>query len=439
MSDILGLVMRQNLTQENEQTQNTLIRTRQADADLAAGKISPEQHAALVRGGTAEPSVSQRLSGILEDVDKAPTQQTVPSDVSMMGRAKAARVPLTGFGPGRFNTDATGANTDEAGALPSTAMGTVDSAPVATLRTARAAKLRSFPDEKTGQTMTGDGADAQLQDIFSKYNVDTGQREETQRMPSGPTAGQKGAFEGRVAADTVAARGPVETQNAVNTENAMRGPRAATAGATALASKRADLTADLERAVQTGGLLPEQVPVAARLAGEFETASKPFFTLQGEFRKMVDLSRQVPPEQPMTGPQAVGFMYSIMKINDPGAAVQEGDKANVSGAGGIADQIATLYNKAVDGGFIAPNVRQQFLNTAKGFYESGATEHQLRSQQYATQAAQQHIDPKLVVRDPAQDLQAGKTPIGTIVVKGNTRLRVTGYDATGQIELEPVP
>ncbi len=85
----------------------------------------------------------------------------------------------------------------------------------------------------------------------------------------------------------------------------------------------------------------------------------------------------------------VGLVYSIMKIYDPGASVQEGDKANISNAASVPERIRNLYNGAMSGASLDQKTRDDIraqgasaYAAQKAGYESSRKSFQALASKY---------------------------------------------------------
>lgn len=397
VQDLMGLQMRQQITQQNQTAADADIRMRTAQEKVASGEWSKQQGDAFISGTSTEPSVSQKLEGMLTDIGKAPTQQTVPTQEELRGRLQAKRVPLTSFGAAPALQDHPA---DEAANLPSTPMGPIQSPAASTVMQARAAKLRAFPDEEMGNETIGTGADLQTRPVRGKWNVDTGQNDRTASMAGGPTAGQEGTRAGVVGALTEVGGRQAKIDTAVQTENATRSAKVQTVHDEALARAHAETQGAIDRAVQSGGLLPEQVQPALKMSDDFNASSKEFYTVDNNFKQMARMAR-VSNQPGSLGAGDVGLMYAYMKIIDPGAAIQEGDKANVQNAGGVPEWVRNSYNKAMTGQFLTPAQRQDFLQAGSAAYSSHREDQNRRIQEYTIKANQFRIPAELITRPPA--------------------------------------
>jgi hypothetical protein len=396
-SDAIGGLLRSTLQEElsnREAMRNDLLqRARIADEQIASGKMDPGDRMAFIMGQAAAPSTAEQLQGIMADTNKAPSMQQVDTPGALATKFRAARIPVTGFGP-------MAQSAGENGNLPSTQMGDVTSAPFAGALAQRAAKIRSFPAEKIGETMQGEGANLQAQTLYGKWNPDTGHFDQTDAIAAGSTAGQKGTYEGTVAAGSETLQRPGKVQTATETEQALIGPRSKTAGAEAAARKSADLAGDIHRAALTGGLLPEQVTPAMELANAFATQSKDFYLQQDAFRRMVALGKNTSIAGDM------GIIFGYMKMLDPASSVREGEQASAQNATNIPGRIMAQYNALIGGtGKLDDKQRQDFLRQSAVIYNASAQEHKNRVKDFTVRANQFRIPPNLVVREPAADLQ----------------------------------
>lgn len=64
------------------------------------------------------------------------------------------------------------------------------------------------------------------------------------------------------------------------------------------------------------------------------------------------------------GPADISFLYQYMKMLDPNSVVRETEFATAQNAGGVPDRIRNLYNRAISGERLNPELRAQFLGTA---------------------------------------------------------------------------
>ena len=83
-----------------------------------------------------------------------------------------------------------------------------------------------------------------------------------------------------------------------------------------------------------------------------------------------------------TGPSDLTLMVNFMKIIDPGAAVQEGDKTNFINTAAIDDKIFEQWEKVSTGGFLTNKQRSQYVNQATKMYKQAFKDYQKRAKGY---------------------------------------------------------
>lgn len=74
-----------------------------------------------------------------------------------------------------------------------------------------------------------------------------------------------------------------------------------------------------------------------------------------------------------SAPTAAGdlsLIYAYMKLLDPGSSVREGEFANAQNASGLPQKVVSMYNQALNGQRLAPEVRSDFLKQSQGLYDS---------------------------------------------------------------------
>jgi hypothetical protein len=137
------------------------------------------------------------------------------------------------------------------------------------------------------------------------------------------------------------------------------------------------------------------------LRTEYTNAMKPFTDLSQAFNKV---------EAAALNPSAAGdisMVYGYMKILDPGSTVMQGEQATASNAGGIPDRVRAMYNKALTGQTLAPDVRNDFYAQSRNLIESQRQMQQDIAARYTSIATQNNLNPNQVVFDPFQRI---KTP-----------------------------
>jgi len=82
----------------------------------------------------------------------------------------------------------------------------------------------------------------------------------------------------------------------------------------------------------------------------------------------------------------VSLVYQLMKINDPGSTVMQGEQATAKNAGGAFDKYGNIYNRLMGGGSLSKTQRADFLKTAKKLTLSSEAEYDRRMNGYRKSA-----------------------------------------------------
>lgn len=153
---------------------------------------------------------------------------------------------------------------------------------------------------------------------------------------------------------------------------------------------------------ETPTLLPDQKPVdLMKPAEKLDSAQKlrkEFTQLSGDYRMIQDgISRVEAGAAQDSGAGDIALVYGYMKILDPGSVVREGEFATAETAGGVAQQYINLYNKLLQGQRMTPEVRNQFIASAKSLAERKKSEFDAHAQRFSGFAQQYGINPDEVV------------------------------------------
>lgn len=102
----------------------------------------------------------------------------------------------------------------------------------------------------------------------------------------------------------------------------------------------------------------------------------------------------------------LAFIFSYMKMLDPGSVVREGEFANAQNAAGVPDRIRNMYNKVIDGKRLNPEQRDDFFNTAKAIYHRQIAEQRKVDKRYEGLSKRAGIDPiDVIVQMEPEDLE----------------------------------
>ncbi len=128
---------------------------------------------------------------------------------------------------------------------------------------------------------------------------------------------------------------------------------------------------------------------ASKLRNEY---NKNPVTLETGKRKSSLNSLKAAKEQDSAGGD-LAFIFSYMKMLDPGSVVREGEFANAQNAAGVPDRIRNLYNKTIDGKRLNPEQREDFYNTANALYQKQLIEQRKVDKRYEGLSKRSGIDP----------------------------------------------
>lgn len=109
----------------------------------------------------------------------------------------------------------------------------------------------------------------------------------------------------------------------------------------------------------------------------------------------------------------IALIYGFMRILDPTSTVREGEFATAQNAGSIPDQVKAAYNKAINGGRLTANIRQDFVTQAEKIYGQAETDHSKTRDFYGQAATRFGMDPAKVLPDYSIGAQQSRTPAPT--------------------------
>jgi len=137
------------------------------------------------------------------------------------------------------------------------------------------------------------------------------------------------------------------------------------------------------------------------LRSEFTAQAKPFVELAQAYQKIETAAKN------NTSAGDIALIYGFMKVLDPGSVVREGEFATAANAGGVADTVRNMYNRALSGQRIGENIRNDFLGQARNIIESQRILSDDMVARYTGVAQNYKLDPNQVVFDPFKRM---KTP-----------------------------
>lgn len=100
-----------------------------------------------------------------------------------------------------------------------------------------------------------------------------------------------------------------------------------------------------------------------------------------------------------TGASDMSLIFSYMKMLDPASTVREGEYASAKNTAGIPERILNSYNKAIDGQFLSPQQRKDFLSQAKKKYDVQISAQKQIDKKFESLAKKAGADPQDVIFD----------------------------------------
>jgi hypothetical protein len=166
------------------------------------------------------------------------------------------------------------------------------------------------------------------------------------------------------------------------------------------------------------------------LRSEFTTQIKPYVELSQAYQKIETAAKN------NSGAGDIALIYGFMKVLDPGSVVREGEFATAANAGGVSDTVRNLYNRAISGQRISPEIRNDFLNQARNIVESQRVLSSDLIDRYTNVAQEYKLNPNQIVFDPFKRI---KTPAQIAAEAANTPTAAPASSYTNRYNLTPRP
>jgi hypothetical protein len=99
-----------------------------------------------------------------------------------------------------------------------------------------------------------------------------------------------------------------------------------------------------------------------------------------------------------TGAGDIAGIFGFMKSIDPTSTVREGEFATAQNAGGVPASVWNLYNRAMNGERLTPEVRKQILSTAGSQVKAYLPAYEQAGKNYTELATAAGVDPTQVVQ-----------------------------------------
>lgn len=127
-------------------------------------------------------------------------------------------------------------------------------------------------------------------------------------------------------------------------------------------------------------------------AGDFADVTKNFARLEGLYKA------------PPSGATDIGMIFSYMKTLDPRSVVREGEQATAQNTGGIPSQVWAMYNRAINGERLSPEVRDNIYKASMALLEGSRGQNKNVEQSYRGIADRYGINQDDIVVDYSKGL-----------------------------------
>lgn len=101
------------------------------------------------------------------------------------------------------------------------------------------------------------------------------------------------------------------------------------------------------------------------------------------------------------------ILFGIMKLNDPGSAVKEGEYATAENAQGVPERLRNEYNRIIKGGRMSPEAMQRYVDQAQRLKGSWRRKYEGYRDHFEKRAKAWGVDPGNVILDYLTGVKAG--------------------------------
>lgn len=139
---------------------------------------------------------------------------------------------------------------------------------------------------------------------------------------------------------------------------------AAASNASAAESRASAGRANAEAASLIAGVIPaaKRPEAEAALRKEYNNQTGDFRVIRSAYTRLKSADN--------TGAGDITRIFALMKMNDPGSVVREGEYATAENAGGVPEKLMNTYNKLLTGQTLSPKVRLEYQSQAGSMYNA---------------------------------------------------------------------
>lgn len=125
---------------------------------------------------------------------------------------------------------------------------------------------------------------------------------------------------------------------------------------------------------------------ANTLRDEWTAATKDYRTLTDAYRKMKLAS------QGDSAASDMSLVFGLMKMNDPGSTVREGEYATAENARGVGEGMMNIYNKVLTGQRLTPSQREDFMTQAANMHKAQTEGYTALKKDYTERAKRRGLN-----------------------------------------------
>lgn len=133
-----------------------------------------------------------------------------------------------------------------------------------------------------------------------------------------------------------------------------------------------------------------------RLRQEYARVTGDISTIENNYNQIQALAERAGSTETQ-GPADIGLIFSYMKMLDPGSTVREGEYANAQNSGSVPQSVTAMYNRLLSGGRLAPEVRQEFVDSANVIAAEARARRSAFDRQYTDLALANGFEPSQVI------------------------------------------
>ena len=133
------------------------------------------------------------------------------------------------------------------------------------------------------------------------------------------------------------------------------------------------------RGMGIGNLSPGMQQAAFKLRDDFRADSTDFIKKRNSYNNVISSARDA--ETTGEGASDLALIYAFTKLQDP-TMVTEQEIQNAINTGRFSERVKAAFNKVLAGGKLTPEIRNDFVNTAKKLYDESLAQQKDLTEQY---------------------------------------------------------